>query len=195
MYRLATNEWRLSWGHQDYFKPPPRRCRATPPGPPRCHPQLRAALYFVPPSQGGEAGFRGALLRAAERPTRCSGLGRAGTEGGGGCVVRSPAQMCAGMLTPTTPAALRRPRPANRTEAAGVRRLEGAQAPSSKPRLTLGQEGSNPGSLSIRRGELQVESRLTTHDSRRSGRGGLLPGAVVYDVLIGGARYHHVPLD
>src|SRR3970282_1567240 len=52
---------------------------STPPVPTRCHPQLRAALYFFPPSQGE------------------------GTEGGGGCDCRSPAQTCAGTFTPTTP--------------------------------------------------------------------------------------------
>jgi hypothetical protein len=46
------------------------------PGPPRCHPPSRAALYFVPPSQGE------------------------GTEGGGGRVGRSPARTCAGTFFP-----------------------------------------------------------------------------------------------
>jgi len=41
---------------------------------------------------------------------------------------------------PPPPRRFAPPRPANRTEAAGVRRLEGAQARFSKPRLTLRQE-------------------------------------------------------
>jgi len=36
-----------------------------------------------PSPSGGEAGFRGACLRAVERQTRCSGLRRAGCGGGG----------------------------------------------------------------------------------------------------------------
>ena len=50
----------------------------------------------------------------------------------------------AGGEAPTTPLATRAPRPANRTEAAGVRRLEGTQAPSSKSCLTLAKEGNQP---------------------------------------------------
>jgi len=44
-------------------------------------------------------------------------------------------------ISSTTPALARHP-PANYTEAAGVWRLEGAQAPSLKPRLTILPEGN-----------------------------------------------------
>ena len=81
----------------------PARLRGHPARPAALQSSNRAALYFVPPSQGE------------------------GTEGGGGCIGRSPARTCAGTFTPTTPTLSCHPSSGRR----GV------------PRLTLGQEGNS----------------------------------------------------
>jgi hypothetical protein len=67
--------------HLDYevTLPPPPPLRDDPARPAALRSSNRAALHFVPPSQGE------------------------GAEGGGGCVGRSPARTCAGTFTPTTP--------------------------------------------------------------------------------------------
>src|SRR5688572_23947169 len=68
------------------------------------------------------------------------------------------------ILAPTTPKSFQATPPGQPPEAAGVRRLEGAQAPSSKPRLTLRQEGRQ-----------FVGSQITDHGSRGTKKGRLAP--------------------